>query len=73
LAQICQQPAAFEDPWHELPARFHFTGPLRDPLSRASVAFAWHQLSGQPLSYASLGTIQNQNLGLFAKIAEASC
>ncbi len=73
LAQICQQPAAFEYPRQQLPAWFHFTGPLSDPLSRETVAFPWLQLSGQPLIYASLGTIQNQNLGLFAKIAEACC
>lgn len=71
LAQICQQPAAFEYPRCQLPAWFHFTGPLVDPASRADVAFPWHQLNGKPLIYASLGTIQNQQLELFARIAEA--
>ncbi len=56
----------------DLPAWFHFTGPLIDPASRAAVPFAWHQLSDKPLIYASLlGTIQNQQLGLFAAIAAA--
>jgi len=71
LAQICQQPAAFEYPRHELPAWFHFTGPLVDPASRAAVPFPWDELSGKPLIYASLGTIQNQQLEVFARIAEA--
>lgn len=70
-AQICQQPAAFEYPRQQLPAWFHFTGPLIDPASRAAVPFAWHQLNDKPLIYASLGTIQNQQLGLFAAIAAA--
>lgn len=71
LAQICQQPAAFEYPRRQLPAWFHFTGPLVDPSSRAAAPFPWHQLNGKPLIYASLGTIQNQQLEMFARIAEA--
>ena len=71
LAQICQQPAAFEYPRRQLPACFHFTGPLVDPASRAAAPFPWHQLNGKPLIYASLGTIQNQQLEMFARIAEA--
>jgi len=71
LAQICQQPAAFEYPRHQLPGWFHFTGPLVDPASRAAVSFPWHALNGKPLIYASLGTIQNQHLAVFTRIAEA--
>lgn len=71
LAQICQQPAAFEYPRRQLPAWFHFTGPLTDPASRGAEAFPWDRLSDQPLIYASLGTIQNQHLGLFSRLAEA--
>jgi zeaxanthin glucosyltransferase len=71
LAQICQQPAAFEYPRRQLPAWFHFTGPLVDPASRAVAEFPWHRLNGKPLIYASLGTIQNQQLEVFARIAEA--
>lgn len=71
LAQICQQPAAFEYPRHRLPDWFHFTGPLVDPASRAAVPFPWQALNGKPLIYASLGTIQNQNLAVFTGIAEA--
>jgi MGT family glycosyltransferase len=70
LAQICQQPAAFEYPRQQLPAWFHFTGPLVDPASRAVADFPWDQLNGKPLIYASLGTIQNQQLEIFARIAE---
>lgn len=71
LAQICQQPAAFEYPRQQLPAWFHFTGPLVDPASRAAVPFPWEALNGKALIYTSLGTIQNQQLEVFARIAEA--
>jgi MGT family glycosyltransferase len=71
LAQICQQPADFEYPRTQLPDWFHFTGPLVDPASRAEVPFPWERLNGKPLIYVSLGTIQNQQLELFARIAAA--
>ncbi|MFM7360447.1 MAG: glycosyltransferase [Cyanobium sp.] len=71
LAQISQQPAEFEFPRRSLPACFHFCGPFADPASRPPAPFPWERLSGQPLIYASLGTIQNRLLGLFETIAAA--
>ncbi|MFN9618148.1 MAG: glycosyltransferase [Synechococcaceae cyanobacterium] len=71
LAQICQQPAAFEFPRRRLPACLHFTGPLLQPGSRPEVPFPWERLDDRPLIYASLGTLQNRQLGLFATIAAA--
>ncbi|MFM7312377.1 MAG: glycosyltransferase [Cyanobium sp.] len=71
LLQICQQPAAFEYPRRRLPDGLHFTGPLTAPDSRPAVDFPWERLTGQPLIYASLGTIQNRRLGLFQTIAAA--
>lgn len=73
LLQLCQQPAAFEYPRRTLPDCLHFTGPLSDPASRGALPFPWDQLTGQPLIYASLGTIQNRQLGLFQTIAAACC
>ncbi|MEO0374606.1 MAG: glycosyltransferase [Cyanobacteria bacterium P01_A01_bin.17] len=71
LAQICQQPAAFEFPRQSLPACFHFVGPCIDASGRESADFPFAQLTGQPLVYASLGTLQNQLLWLFEVIAAA--
>ncbi|MEM1308593.1 MAG: glycosyltransferase [Cyanobacteria bacterium P01_H01_bin.153] len=71
LAQICQQPAVFEFPRQSLPACFHFVGPCIDSSSREPAAFPFEQLTGQPLVYASLGTLQNQMLWLFEAIAGA--
>jgi zeaxanthin glucosyltransferase len=71
LAQISQQPAEFEFPRRELPSCFHFTGSFSNPVSRESIAFPYEQLTGQPLIYASLGTLQNQLLWIFEMIAVA--
>ena len=71
LAQICQQPAEFEYPRQSLPSCFHFTGPFSNPASREPTVFPFEKLTGQPLIYASLGTLQNQLLDTFQTIAEA--
>lgn len=71
LAQISQQPAEFEFPRQNLPKCFHFTGPFHNTASREPVAFPWEKLTGQPLIYASMGTLQNRLLGVFEKIAAA--
>jgi MGT family glycosyltransferase len=71
LAQLCQQPAEFEYPRKILPSCFHFTGPYSNPISREPVPFPFEKLTGQPLIYASLGTIQNQLLDTFHIIAAA--
>jgi zeaxanthin glucosyltransferase len=71
LLQLCQQPAALEYPRRQLPTCLHFTGPLTDPASREPAPFPWERLTGQPLIYASMGTIQNRQLGMFQTIAAA--
>ncbi|WP_319422262.1 glycosyltransferase [Pleurocapsa sp. FMAR1] len=71
LAQICQQPRKFEFPRKTLPTCFHFTGSFSNPASREPVSFPYDQLTGQPLIYASLGTVQNRLLWIFQMIAEA--
>jgi len=71
LAQLSQQPAEFEFPREDLPACFHFTGAYHNPISRASVDFPFEKLTGQPLIYASMGTLQNRLMGVFENIAEA--
>jgi zeaxanthin glucosyltransferase len=71
LAQISQQPAAFDFPRTQLPKCFHFTGPYADASSRESVSFPFEKLTGQPLVYASMGTIQNRKQEIFHCIAES--
>jgi zeaxanthin glucosyltransferase len=71
LAQLCQQPSEFEFPRQSLSSCFHFTGPYSNPDSREATPFPFEKLTGQPLIYASLGTVQNRLLGTFQTIAEA--
>lgn len=71
LAQICQQPAEFEYPRQHLPACFHFTGPFTNAALREPTSFPFEKLTGQPLIYASLGTVQNRLLETFQTIAAA--
>ena len=71
LAQINQQPAEFEFPRTELPSCCHFAGPFISSLTRAHTPFPYEKLTGQPLIYASMGTLQNRLLWIFRMIAEA--
>ena len=71
LAQISQSPAAFEFPRQQLPDCFHFTGPWHAPQTRAEIDFPYERLTGQPLIYASLGTVQNRVYEIFRTIAQA--
>lgn len=70
LAQISQLPRAFDFPRTQLPAAFHYTGPLRDAGNR-EIPFPWEKLDGRALVYASLGTLQNSRLPVFRSFAEA--
>jgi len=75
LAVITQTPQKFDfdgTPW---PAYFHYAGPFHDD-GRERVAFPWEKLTGEPLIYASLGTLVNGQpeilrtiLGAVAKLA----
>jgi zeaxanthin glucosyltransferase len=69
LAQISQQPQAFDFPRRNLPDCFHYVGPLRN--AHQQIPFPWEKLDGRPLIYASLGTLQNQKEHLFRAFAEA--
>ena len=71
LAQISQQPALLEFPRKKLPHWFHFTGPYHYSGTREPVSFPWDKLTGQPLIYASMGTLQNRLIDVFDKIAAA--
>ena len=68
LAYITQIPKEFdfEDPW--LPRQFHHTGPFYDAKSRPAVDFPWDRLTGEPLIYASMGTILNGQADVFRTV-----
>ncbi|MCC5609133.1 glycosyltransferase [Nostoc sp. CHAB 5834] len=71
LAQISQQPIEFEFPRRELPDCFHFVGTLQSPTTRKAIPFPFEKLTGQPLIYASMGTLQNRYIRIFQCVAEA--
>ncbi|MDX2229734.1 MAG: glycosyltransferase [Leptolyngbyaceae cyanobacterium bins.349] len=76
LAQICQLPKAFDFPRERLPAHFHYIGRFQDPsgtepITFNGIDFPFDRLNGQPLIYASLGTLQNQRPEIFECIAQA--
>jgi len=71
LALVSQQPAELEFRRQDLPSYFHFTGPYHDLTGREPVDFPFEKLTGQPLIYASMGTVQNRLIGIFHTIAES--
>jgi len=70
LAHISQQPPAFEFPIPNLPSNLYYVGPLRNP-SPQQVSFPYEKLTGQPMIYASLGSVQNTKQAVFHGIADA--
>lgn len=71
LAQIAQQPAVFDFPRSGLPPCFHYTGPFHDDRSGDAIDFPYERLTGAPLIYASMGTLQNRQDKVFTAIAAA--
>jgi UDP:flavonoid glycosyltransferase YjiC (YdhE family) len=59
LAVMTQTPKEFDFPGIPWPAQFHYTGPFHDIKAREPIAFPWEKLTGNPLVYASMGTLVN--------------
>ena len=70
IIQISQQAPAFDFPRRNLPAHFHYVGPLRSSHG-SPISFPWQRLDGKPILYASLGTLQTGKREIFYCIAEA--
>jgi MGT family glycosyltransferase len=49
----------------------HHTGPFLDPSGRMKEDFPWEQLTGQPIIYASMGTLQNGVASIYHEIVTA--
>jgi zeaxanthin glucosyltransferase len=71
LASITQVPRAFDFESSHWPSQFHHTGPFHDGEGREKVDFPWERLTGEPLIYASMGTIMNGRPEVFRTIAAA--
>ncbi|MBV8968176.1 MAG: glycosyl transferase, partial [Verrucomicrobia bacterium] len=67
-AWISQVPKAFDFESSHWPAQFHHTGPFHDGKGREPVDFPWDRITGEPLIYASMGTILNGRIDVFRTI-----
>jgi zeaxanthin glucosyltransferase len=68
LASITQTPSAFDFESAHWPPQFRHTGPFHDGMGREKLDFPWERLTGEPLIYASMGTILNGRLDVFRTI-----
>src|SRR5260221_1946934 len=71
LASITQTPKAFDFESSHWPPQFQHAGPFHDSKYREKVDFPWERLTGEPLIYASMGTILNGRLDVFRTIVAA--
>lgn len=70
-ASISRVPKAFDFETSHWPAQFHHTGPFHDGKGREPRDFPWDRLTGEPLIYASMGTILNGRADVFRTIIAA--
>jgi zeaxanthin glucosyltransferase len=71
LAWLTQTPKEFDFENPHWPSQLHHTGPFHDGLGRIESDFPWDRLTGEPLVYASMGTLQNGLEAVFSAIAQA--
>jgi MGT family glycosyltransferase len=72
LAWLTQTPKEFDFESSHWPSQLHHTGPFHDGAGRIDVEFPWERLTGEPLIYASMGTLQNRVANVFHTIASAT-
>jgi MGT family glycosyltransferase len=68
---ITQCPREFDFESSHWPKQFHYAGPFHDGEGRLDFPFPWDQLTGEPIVYASMGTVQVGNPDVFSTIAAA--
>jgi len=71
LAVITQTPKEFDFPIPHLPPQFYYAGPFHDNGGREPVPFPWEKLNGNPLIYASIGTLVNGLKDVYRTILRA--
>jgi len=72
LAWISQMPKEFDFSSEHWPPQFHYAGPFFDEAGRVDSPFPWERLTGEPIIYASMGTLQNGQKEIFQKIVDAA-
>lgn len=72
LAWVTQCPREFDfDCAPDFP-QFHYAGPFHDGCGRMDFDFPWQQLTGEPIVYASMGTLQSRLVDIFHSIMQAA-
>jgi len=69
---ITQCPREFDFESSHWPDQFHYAGPFHDGKGRLDFPFPWDRLTGEPIVYASLGTVQTGNAEIFRTIVAAA-
>src|SRR5499425_1264887 len=72
LAWVTQCPREFDFGCAPDFPQFHYAGPFHDGLGRIDFDFPWQQLTGDPIVYASMGTLQNGSIDIFRSITQAA-
>jgi zeaxanthin glucosyltransferase len=72
LAWITQCPKEFDFGCAPDFPQFHYAGPFHDGRGRMDFDFPWQQLTGKPIVYASMGTLQNGLTDIFRSITQAA-
>jgi len=71
LAWITQTPKEFDFESSHWSPTLHHTGPFLDAAGRMKEDFPWEQITGQPIIYASMGTLQNGVASVYHEIVTA--
>jgi MGT family glycosyltransferase len=68
---ITQCPREFDFESAHWSKQFHYANPFHDGKGRLALSFPWDRLTGEPIVYASMGSLQNGNADVFRTIAGA--
>ena len=72
LAWITQCPKEFDFGGAPDFPQFQYAGPFHDGRGRMDFDFPWQQLTGKPIVYASMGTLQNGLTDIFRSITKGA-
>jgi zeaxanthin glucosyltransferase len=72
LLWVTQTPRDFDFDCAPGVPQFHYSGPWHDGNGRIRVEFPWERLTGEPIVYVSMGTLQNGVTETFRAIAASA-
>src|SRR5215468_10760612 len=72
LAWVTQCPREFDFGCAPHFPQFRYAGPFHDGRGRMDFDFPWQRLTGEPIVYASMGTLQNGLVDIFRSITQAA-